>query len=101
VAVHGYDTKFAMHALRLGVQGIEFLTTGRITLPVPEPHLSHLRAVRRGEVEFDQVVAAVARAEVRLDELRDASTVPDQPDRRWVDEWLHRTHLAFWASKVS
>ncbi len=37
VAAHGYDTKFAMHALRLGAQGVELLTTGRITLPVPEP----------------------------------------------------------------
>jgi hypothetical protein len=30
VAVHGYDTKYAMHALRLGLQGIELLSTGRI-----------------------------------------------------------------------
>jgi hypothetical protein len=28
VAVHGYDTKYAMHALRLGLQGVELLTTG-------------------------------------------------------------------------
>jgi uncharacterized protein len=28
IAVHGYDTKYAMHALRLGLQGIELLTTG-------------------------------------------------------------------------
>src|SRR5215475_11657084 len=35
VAVHGYDPKDAMHALRLGLQGIELLTTGRTTLPVP------------------------------------------------------------------
>lgn len=97
VAAHGYDTKFAMHALRLGVQGVELLTTGRITLPVPEPHLTYLRAVRRGEVELDDVVAAVTRAEEQLDELRDASTVPDQPDRRWVDDWLHRSHLDYWA----
>jgi len=38
IAAHGYDTKYAMHALRLGLQGIELLSTGRITLPVPEPH---------------------------------------------------------------
>jgi RNA repair pathway DNA polymerase beta family len=37
VAVHGYDTKYAMHALQVGLQGVELLTTGRITLPVPEP----------------------------------------------------------------
>lgn len=34
-----------MHALRLGVQGVELLRTGRITLPVPEPDLSFLDAV--------------------------------------------------------
>lgn len=40
VEVYGYDVKFAMHALRLGVQGVELLTTGRITLPIPEPYLA-------------------------------------------------------------
>ena len=96
VAVHGYDTKFAMHALRLGVQGVELLTTGRITLPIPEPDLSRLRAVRRGEVELEEVVAAIDAAEARLVELSSSSAVPDQPDRAWVDAWLHRTHVAYW-----
>jgi len=98
VAVHGYDTKFAMHALRLGVQGVEFLTSGRISLPVPEPQRSYLRSVRRGEVELAEVVQAVSQAERQLEELREASAVPAQPDRMWVDDWLHRTHLAYWAS---
>lgn len=96
--MHGYDTKFAMHALRLGVQGVEFLTSGRISLPVPEPQLSYLRAVRRGEIELAEVVEAVVKAERRLEALREGSTVPEQPDRVWVDEWLHRTHLAYWAN---
>ena len=82
---------------RLGVQGIEFLTSGRITLPIAEPHLSRLRAVRRGEIELAEVLEDIARAEATLDELRVASTVPDQPDRAWVDDWLHRTHLAYWS----
>lgn len=98
VAVHGYDTKFAMHALRLGLQGVEFLSTGVITLPVPEPHLGFLRAIRRGEVELRDVVAAVSAAEEKLEGLAETSTVPDQPDRQWVDAWLHRVHLAYWAT---
>ena len=55
VALHGYDSKYAMHALRLGYQGVELLTTGRITLPVPEPrselpagHSSRRGRARRG-----------------------------------------------------
>jgi uncharacterized protein len=97
VAAHGYDTKYAMHALRLGLQGIELLTTGRITLPVPEPHRAYLRSVRRGERSLAEVLDAIADAEARLVALRDSSAVPDQPDRRWVDAWLHRSYLDFWS----
>lgn len=81
VAEHGYDTKFAMHALRLGVQGEELLTTGRITLPVPDPQLSWLRSVRRGEMPLEEVLAAVDHAEGRLVELARSSVLPEQPDR--------------------
>lgn len=98
VAVHGYDTKYAMHALRLGGQGVELLTTGRITLPVPEPDRAYLRAIRRGEVPLAEVLAAIDRAEARLLQLREGSAVPDEPDRAWVDDWLHRSHLAYWGT---
>jgi hypothetical protein len=96
VAVHGYDTKYAMHALRLGIQGIELLTTGRITLPVPEPHRAYLRSIRRGERPLAEVLDAVSDAEARLAQLRDSQAIAEQPDRRWVDDWLHRSYLNFW-----
>jgi hypothetical protein len=97
VAVHGYDTKYAMHALRLGFQGVELLTTGRLTLPVPEPQRSYLRAIRRGEVRLAEVVDAVTAAEAELVRLRDSSALPPEPDRAWVDAWLHRSHLRYWS----
>ena len=87
-----------MHALRLGLQGIELLTTGRITLPVPEPDRAYLRAVRRGEVTLADVLARCDAAEARLRALQTSADVPDQPDRAWVDSWLHRAHLAYWES---
>jgi hypothetical protein len=98
VAVHGYDTKYAMHALRLGLQGIEFLTTGRITLPVPEPRRAYLRAIRHGQVPLAEVLDAITSAETQLIQLRGNSAIPDQPDRSWVDDWLHRSYLNFSAS---
>jgi uncharacterized protein len=98
VAVHGYDTKYAMHALRLGLQGIELLTAGRITLPVPEPDREYLRSIRRGERPLAEVLDAIAAAEARLERLRDSASIPVEPDRRWVDDWLHRSYTEFWAS---
>ena len=67
--MHGYDTKYAMHALRLGIQGVELLSTGRITLPVPEPSRAYLRSVRHGEVPLTEVVAAIDQAEADLERL--------------------------------
>ena len=52
VAVHGYDTKFAMHALRLGVQGVELLHHRTHHPPRARTQRSHLRAIRRGEVAW-------------------------------------------------
>jgi hypothetical protein len=82
---------------RLGLQGIELLSTGRITLPVPGPDRAYLRSIRRGERPLAEVLDAVAAAEARLTELRDSPAIPDQPDRPWVDDWLHRSYLNFWA----
>src|SRR4051794_22129137 len=97
VAIHGFDTKYAAHALRLGIQGVELLTTGCMSLPMAAPHREYLRAVRRGEVVLDDVIARIDDYERRLTVLRESAAVPDQPDRRWVDDWLHRSYSDYWA----
>lgn len=96
-AVHGYDTKYAMHALRLGVQGTQLLRTGQITLPIPEPSLSFLRSVRRGEIGLDEVITAIDDIAAELVSLTNAPSLPAQPDRVWVDHWLHRWYLDHWS----
>jgi hypothetical protein len=60
------------------------------------PDRSYLRSIRRGEVALAEVIEAVERAERGLLDLAETSTVPDDPDRGWVDGWLHRSHLAYW-----
>jgi len=86
VAEHGYDTKYAMHMLRLGYQGIEFMLTGKIALPMEDGRGDHLRAVRRGEVSKDDVGGAALGLEHQLKHL--SSDAPDEPDYRAIDGWL-------------
>src|SRR5439155_3782186 len=54
VEAHGFDTKYAMHAARLGHQGLELLETGRVTLPMPEPTRSRVMEIRTGARTFDE-----------------------------------------------
>lgn len=94
---YGFDTKYAMHMVRLGVQGVELLETGRMTLPIAEPWLSWLRDLRRGKHTQAEALAAAAELEDRLDRLaRGGSPLPEQPDRDWADRWLVHAYGAAW-----
>ena len=95
----GYDTKYAMHMLRLGHQGVEFLATGRLTLPMREPVRSHLMDVRRGRSNLADVLAECTELELRLSELLDTSPLPPAPDTSHVESFVMETYAAAWAAQ--
>lgn len=94
VEKYGYDTKFAMHALRLGLQGIEYISTGQLTLPTREPDLTLLRAVRTGELTFAEALAKIEEAEGRLRTLVDSCTREAGYDR--INGFLCGVHKQHW-----
>lgn len=98
-AEHGYDTKYAMHALRIALQGQELIGTGRITLPVPEPDRSRLMAVRRGEVPLATVLDELAGAVAALERLAATADVPPEADAAAVDAFLASAYERFWAGE--
>ena len=66
VEQYGYDTKYAMHALRLGLQGIEYLTEFNISIPVKEPARTILRDVRSGKMPLSDVLSLISETEAQL-----------------------------------
>ena len=95
VAQFGYDTKYAMHALRLGLQGIEILTHNHLSIPVPEPARATLLAVRKGELPHMEVLRLITEAESTLKDLVAAEV--RQVERSRIDHFLVEAHLAHWA----
>jgi predicted nucleotidyltransferase len=96
VARHGYDTKFAMHALRVGYQGIALMADGRLPVPVSPPELAVLRAVRAGEIPYADVLGLIAEVEARLKRLVEACE--RQPDIPAVEAFLVEAHLRHWGA---
>ncbi|WP_158882101.1 nucleotidyltransferase domain-containing protein [Amycolatopsis anabasis] len=94
---YGFDTKFAMHMVRLGVQGVELLETGRITLPIPEPWLTWLRDLRQGRHTKDEALAAATELEQRLEKLSTSSPLPERPDAARANAWLVRAYQSAWS----
>ena len=96
VDAHGFDTKYAMHALRLGYQGVELLQTRRVTLPMPELDRSRVMAVRRGERSFGEVVEEIGEVEQRLEAALEQTAFPDSPDDDAVNAFLVDAYRQAW-----
>jgi len=110
---HGYDTKFAMHAVRLGYQGIEYLETGRLTLPMAEGR-EYCMAVRLGEVPLAEVVRVLEELQAKIclltygaetvpesatgrrDFSKGTSTLPERSDRLRLDQLLVDIYKDAW-----
>jgi predicted nucleotidyltransferase len=96
VEAHGFDTKYAMHALRLGYQGLELLESGWVTLPMPEPKRSRVMAVRRGERSLDEVLAEIDEVESRLEAALEQTALPESPDDDAVNAFLVDAYRRAW-----
>jgi uncharacterized protein len=97
-AEYGYDTKYAMHALRIAHQGRELLTTGRISLPVQEPERSRLMEVRHGEIPMNDVLDRLNDQLAALESDVLNARLPEQPDRDQVDRFLVSAYQRQWAT---
>jgi predicted nucleotidyltransferase len=98
-ARHGYDTKYAMHALRIAHQGLELIEHGRITLPVPEPVNSQLMEVRRGDTPLEEIVAEIERLEAELEVAATSANLPPQADADAIDAFLIDAYEQAWAEQ--
>lgn len=94
---YGYDTKYASHALRLGLQGIELVTTGRLSLPLRAEDLAPCMEIKRGEVDYDEALRRVDAVRAQLDTtLAGVLPILDEPEMDEVNAWLVGAHRRHW-----
>ena len=70
IEAYGFDTKYCGHMVRLGLQGVELLETGRISLPVPEPHRTWIRELRLGQHTMSEALELAEDLERRITGLK-------------------------------
>lgn len=95
----GYDTKAAMHAVRLCDEGIELMTKGYITYP--RPSIGHLVDIRLGKFSLDAVNRMVSGLLYELDEAVVKSPLRSKPDYGIVNEELVNAYEEFYYKSTS
>ena len=86
----GVDWKALSHALRVGYEAVELLTTGCITFRRPEADF--LKAVKLGTLPYRQVATEIEEQLARVVAAEQASSLPASPDYAAVDDLIARVH---------
>jgi predicted nucleotidyltransferase len=83
-AKYGYDSKFALHLVRLYKQCREVLETGNLI--IKRQDANELIAIKNGAWTFEQLIEWAETQERELNELYERSTIPREPDRNAVNK---------------
>lgn len=83
-AKFGYDTKHALHCVRLFRMCREMLTAGAVI--VKRPDAEELLAIRAGAWTFEQLIDWAASEDAALEELAKKSRLPNTPDYQQLDQ---------------
>lgn len=96
VEAYGYDTKYAAHVVRLGLQGQELLRTGRITLPMPVQERELVLKIRTGRFSLAEVSEKIIGAERQLDVAYTESSLNAHPNQQHVEHWMLDAYRNHW-----
>lgn len=83
---HGYDTKHALHLIRLMRMGLEALEAG--TLSVRRADADELSAIYQGSLSFDELLEEANALQAGIHEASRRSELPPDVDPQFVDDLL-------------
>jgi predicted nucleotidyltransferase len=90
----GYDTKAAMHCLRLYFECVDLMENGKITLPRPEREL--LIEVRSGEWSLERFLDEVKLVHERTLAAVERSTLPERVNKDAISKLVADAHFTQW-----
>jgi uncharacterized protein len=93
---YGFDTKYAGHIIRLGFQGVDYMTTGAFPIPMPDEQRDFILAVRTGQVDENDVLTHAGMLEAKLKDAIDSTWLPDEPDYDDVNKFLIHAYTRTW-----
>lgn len=89
----GYDTKHAMHLIRLLRMGVEILEHGIVL--TYRPDCAELMQIRNGLWPYDDLIKYAEDMDLKLQKLYDTSKLPHAPNAEKIDKWLIQTTRDF------
>lgn len=96
---YGFDTKYTMHILRLGFQGIDLLTLGRAVMPFTGARQQFLMEVREGKHSLEYCLNEADQMIDTLEGLKADNVLIAEPDRDFASSIVYSAQTDFWNFK--
>lgn len=97
----GFDTKFAMHYIRLLYECRELLKEHHLTLPRPQPERQHLIDIRSGKYTQEEVFAVGRDLMEQCETLLAVSTLDEEVDRRFLSRIIAAAYQSHWQQPLA
>lgn len=88
VSLHGYDTKYGAHLIRLLLAGLDLVRERTFHVPMKPEQVELLREIRRGEVPLADVLTLSEKLEQELTTETEDSDLPDAADYELINTLL-------------
>jgi hypothetical protein len=90
---HGYDAKYAMHVIRLYLEAIECMQTGKITLPNPKVDL--LVPIWRGKYKRDEIEELGKKLQAQAYSAQEKSSLPSSLGQQAITRMITQVYVDF------
>jgi len=91
---YGFDTKAAMHGIRLMYEALDLLGEGKMTFP--NPHAEHLIAIRKGKYSLEQIVQQYEDLKRQCVKQQQRSPLAEEVDKDRINRVLANVYQSFW-----
>lgn len=86
----GVDWKAVSHAVRVGHEAIELLTTGKVTFPLP--NADYVRAIKMGQLPFKPVAEEIEQLLIDVERYALTSPLREKADYDFIDNIVEREY---------
>jgi hypothetical protein len=94
---YGFDTKYAGHVVRLALQGVELMETGRLSLPMQQAHREEIVGIRTGKMSYEDTVLRTSDLETKLRTAIEHTSLPEKADEGRINAFLQQAYLRAWS----
>lgn len=88
---NGIDWKAVSHAYRITLEATELLSTGHLTLPIP--NAAYVKLIKAGQVDYDKVQDELESKISALEALSANSPLPEKANQDVIDSLVKEFHL--------